>query len=221
MRVLNVLALIGIGCCAPNASAGIVLSVDLDALTTGIQSSRTYAAGEMVQANFVLELTAATRISQYSFSVRFDTSELTFMTRTETPGTIAGWSEINPALVGSGPGLLFNFDAFGPTLVGAQGPFVIASATFTAQAPTGTTGELDIEVGPFNPTAGFDGFVDDGNPPMFVPNSEIMYRAASVNAVPEPSALIPSVIALLGCLLQRARRRPVYLHHISLVGAAA
>lgn len=207
MRVLHVLGLIGFVGLAPPASAGIVLSVDLDAGSAGIQSSRAYIAGETVQANFVLELTAPTRISQYSFSVRYDAAELTVVSRSETPNNIAGWSETNPALSGSAPGLLFNFDAFGPTLVGPQGPFVVGSVTFTAHAPIGSAGELDIEVGPFNPNAGFDGFVDDGNPPMFVSNNDISYRTASVNAVPEPSLMSLGGCALVASLTLRRRSR--------------
>ncbi len=206
MRVLNVLGVIALGCYAPTASAGIVLSVDLDPLTAGIQSSRAYGAGNTVQANFVLELTAPTRISAYNFSVRFDTSELAFVSRAEAPGTIAGWSEIRLNSMGSSNGLQIEFDAQGPTLTGPQGPFVVASAIFTAVAPSGSAGELDIEVGPFNPTGGIDGFIDETFV-TFVPNDQINYQSASVNVVPEPSSMMLGMFALVCCIAYRARRQ--------------
>lgn len=193
-------------CVANPAAAGLVLSVDLDPLLPGVQSSRAYSIGETVQASFILELTAPTRISAYSFSVRYDTTELTFVTRSESAPNITGWSETNPNSAGSASGLLFNFDAFGPTLVGPRGPFVVGTTSFTAIAPSGSSGELDIEVGAFNPVAGFDGFLNDANPPQLLTPNEVSYVSASVNAVPEVSSTSAILFGCAACFVRRKRR---------------
>ena len=193
-------------CVANPAAAGLVLSVDLDPLLAGVQSSRAYSIGDTVQASFILELTAPTRISAYSFSVRYDTTELTFAARTESASSITGWSELNPNSAGSASGVLFNFDAFGPTLIGPRGPFVVGTASFTAIAPSGSSGELDIEVGAFNPVVGFDGFLNDANPPQLLTPIEVSYVSASVNAVPEASSMSVIVLGCAACFVRRKRR---------------
>ncbi len=204
MRMLCVLSLfVGGLFCATTAWGGIVLSVDLDPIAPGIQSSRSYDVGASVQASLVLEVTAPTRLAQFSYSVRYDPSALTFVSRAETPSVIPGWAEIN-ALDGSANGLLFNFDGLGPTLIGPQGPFVVASIMFTAAAPTVGPGAGLIEVGLFNPNAGVDGFAGDA-PPFIVPSSELSFRSASVT-VPEPTTACFSLFALTFCLRLRGRR---------------
>ena len=203
MRGIGLIAVL-LTCTWNTASAGIILSVDLDPDTAGVQSSLSFAPGAMVRANFILEVTAPTRITAYSFSVRFDSTELSFSSRSETSQNIPGWSELNPGSASMANGLLFNFDASsGSTLAGPQGPFVVGSATFVAIAPLGAAGDRDVEVGPFNPTAGFDGFLNDLIPPGFVPDGDITYTFASVNAIPEPSAAVLGLLGLVGCFLRR------------------
>lgn len=188
------------------ALGGVVVHVDLDPGDMGmdIMTSRAYAVGETVNVDFVLEVTEDTLLSTYVFSVFYDSTELSYVSRAETPGNIpGGWSEINPGSQGSDTNLLYLFDALGNTaLSAAQGRFVVASATFTAIAPAGDMTDVDLQVGLYNTAV--DGFLNQAFDP--IPAGQLMFPGASITAVPEPSVLTLCLLSSLGCCAIRRRK---------------
>ena len=190
--------------------ADVELLVDLDPGTPGIQAEGFYNNGDLVNADLVLNLpnvTATTPLSGYSFTVRFDTSELTFSGRSESPANAGtGWTEF---IVGGNNdlpnGLLFNFDGLAPSgsfITPPTGPFVIGNISFTAVNPTGDGTDPDIEIGFFDNVT--DGLVDDND--TLIPGSQITLGFASVSAVPEPTGAAGTILAMIaGCVFRRRR----------------
>ncbi len=117
----------------------LTVSIDLDPTTDGIQSTGDFKKGDVVTANVVMTLTGAASLSSYGYSVRFDTDEVDFVSRTETPPTgmdEADNQNFSDENAGNGApfgnfGWLRRFDAItlgnGPI---APGTFVVATLTF-------------------------------------------------------------------------------------------
>ncbi len=149
----------------------LTISIDLDPTTDGIQSTGDFKKGDVVTADVVMTLTGAASLSSYGYSVRFDTDELDFATRAETPPP--GMDEADPqnftdensgsAAPFGNYGWLRRFDAItlgnGPI---APGTFVVASLTFNVVNLGGGVNDVDIMAGRFED--GVDDFFDnDGN----------------------------------------------------------
>ena len=190
--------------------SGIVLRVDMDLLTPGIQSNVEKTAGSNVTAGLMFELTGSTSIGDYNFSVQFDTNELLFVSRSETPGTLPGLVESDNDLGRQVPlnGLLRRFDgsAFGggsgPT--GPFGPVKVGEVSFTVIAPVGGPTDNDIIAGIFEllPTP-FDQFIDNGRIDI---TSQVTFFGGSVSiAIPEPASFMLLATSLLAMF--RFRRR--------------
>lgn len=187
----------------PAVDAGVIISVDWNPSAAGIQSDVSVLAGSNVTADLVLELTGATTLSSYGFSLRFDTNELNFVSRTETPPP--GFDEIdfsNPITENAGSGFapigdygeLLRFDggAVGPGIA-APGQYIISSIMFTAVSPSGTLSDVDVLAGTFETL--FDDLFDaDGDSLLLA--GEVQFHGGSVSlqsgstAVPEPSTFM-------------------------------
>ncbi|MDZ4849120.1 MAG: PEP-CTERM sorting domain-containing protein [Pirellulaceae bacterium] len=185
-----------LACLSSNPShAGIVIRIDMDSVLPGIQSTVLALPGATITAGLWMELTSPSSISSYNFSVRYDSNELTFASRSETPGNLTGLSEIDngaaeaaPYTINGVPGMVLSrFD--GATLgngpVGPFGPVKVAEVNFTSSAIAGDLLDLDIVPGTFDTL--FNEFFDNnGN---FV-NANIQFFGGSVTAVPEPSSMM-------------------------------
>jgi len=186
--------------------SAIVLRVDMDLATPGIQSNLVTTPGSMVTTGLFMELTAPTSLAIYNFSVEFDRNELTFQSRSETPETLTGLSELDTTNGNNiSTGRLFRFDGGtfaatgGPT--GPFGPVKVGEIVFLASAPTGTGTDIDVTPGRFEPL--FDTFFD--NPGVEVTN-QVTFVGGSVSFVPEPTSM---GLVVLGCAMASfgARRR--------------
>jgi len=194
---------------APAARGAIILSVDLDPSTAGIQSNVTAVNGQSITANIVMELTGSSNLSFYQFSLGFDRSELTFNSRTESAPPGFGFVETDTRnldnLATAAPqGQLYLFGAdTGAGPVAPFAPFVVATASFTVNNPSGGLGDIDLF--PFKSiTAPFeDDFLTNGTF-VPVPNGELVFNGGSVTAIPEPSSI---GLVCIGSVLASLRRR--------------
>lgn len=188
--------------------SAIVLRVDMDPATPGIQDNIVATPGTTLTTGLFMELTAPTSLAVYNFSVQFDTNELTFQSRSETPEVLTGLSELdatNPNNISTGR--LFRFDggtfsaAGGPT--GPFGPVKVGEINFLASTPLGTATDIDVIPGLFEPS--FDSFFD--NPGAEV-TSQVTFFGGSVSlaVIPEPTSM---GLVFIGCAVASfaARRR--------------
>ena len=76
MRSLRFLYLALLCLCALGAEADVIVSIDLDRDTPGIQSVLAATPGQAINAAVVLQLTNSSNLTGYDFSVRFRTDEL-------------------------------------------------------------------------------------------------------------------------------------------------
>ncbi|MBL8808638.1 MAG: PEP-CTERM sorting domain-containing protein [Planctomycetaceae bacterium] len=203
-----------------HAQSGVILSVDWNPGAAGIQSDILTSAGSNITANLVLQLTGTTTLSSYGFSLRFDTNELNFVSRAETPPP--GFDEIdfsNPFTENAGTGFapigdygeLLRFDggAVGPG-ISAPGEFVIASLVFNAVAPGGTNTDVDVLAGTFEPL--FDDFFDSNGDSLLI-TGDVQFAGGSVSllsgpaAVPEPGSFVLLSLGAAGAFLKWRRKR--------------
>jgi hypothetical protein len=173
------------------ARAAIILSVDFDPLTPGIQSERGVATGETFSADVVMNLTEASTLSAYQFSVQFDRNEIEFVSRSETAPPGFGFFETDSSNVNNlANGLLYRFGAdSGAGPVAPAGPFVVASLTFRGLAPSGSPTDIDVRPGKFE--TGLDDFLANGTF-LPIPDSQLVFNGGSVTAsaaIPEPTSL--------------------------------
>ncbi|MDZ4851027.1 MAG: PEP-CTERM sorting domain-containing protein [Pirellulaceae bacterium] len=194
--------------------ADVIVSVDLDPVTAGIQNNLPYTVGQTVTANIVMSLTGSTALSFYQFSVGFDRNELTFVSRTESLPPGFGFVETdtrNLDNLGSNPAqaqlYLFGADT-GAGPVAPFGPFVVATATFQVNSPIGGSGDIDIF--PYkNATAPFeDDFLSNGTFAP-IPDGQLFFNGAAItpNAVPEPTSLSMLGLGLLTVSVCRRKRK--------------
>jgi hypothetical protein len=192
--------------------ADIILSVDLDPATPGIQSNGDFAPGQTITADIVMNLSGNSTLSAYQFSLRFDRNELTFVSRSETAPPGFGFFETdasngNNLATSSDQGLLYRFGAdSGAGPIAPAGPFVVASAVFTARNATGGLGDIDIAPGKFED--GLDDFLANGTF-LPIPNSQLVFNGASITpvaAIPEPTSLsLIGMTLLIGASFRRQR----------------
>jgi PEP-CTERM motif len=182
----------------------IIISVDMDAATPGIQSFMEGIPGTTITAGLWMQLTGSTSIATYNFSVEYDRSELTFQSRSETPGVLTGLSELdtsNPVDTSNGRLRRFDGGTFATGPVAPFGPVRIGEITFSTLAPTGGTGDFDITPGRFEPL--FDTFFDNAfnevtNTVTFNPGSFV------ATAIPEPTSMTLLGLAIAsGAFLRR------------------
>ncbi len=202
MSMLCVCMLGGVG------RSAIVLRVDMDLATTGIQTNLVATPGSTVTAGLFMELTAPTSLSVYNFSVEFDRNELTFQSRSESPEALTGLSELDTTNINNiSTGRLFRFDGGtfaatgGPT--GPFGPVKVGEIVFLASAPTGAATDIDLTPGRFEPL--FDTFFD--NLGIEVTNQVTFFGGSvSVANIPEPASM---GLVVIGCAVAvfGARRR--------------
>ena len=164
--------------------AGYIVSVDVDDIVAGIQSNQSFFPGATVTAGVFLELTAPSTLSSYNFTVRYDTTELSFVSRSESNFGILAELDTSNA-VNTVTGNIFRID--GGTL-GSQtspfGPTRIATLVFIATNPSGGAGDIDITPGLFE--AGQNAFFDGTGTNL---SNSVVFNGASISAVPEPSSL--------------------------------
>lgn len=164
--------------------AAVIIGVDMDSITPGVQSSRTASPGDLFTATLFM-IADASGVSSYSISVKFDTGELNL-----DPGAGAS-TEFLP------PGFTFNFSPGFATESNATGDVASFDAATLGAGPTSTMFDIgtikfkvitpltdalaDVTPGFF--TAGIDGASDNSGAspaPTFLPGS--------VNVVPEPAS---------------------------------
>jgi len=195
LRRFVLFGVISVFCVSP-ASAGIIVSMDMDPTTGAIESHRVVAVNDEFAVDIVLTLTGDTSLALYGFGVRFDTEELDFVSRTETPPSpFSEFDKTNPFVDNLGPpyepalgavpfGWLQRFD--GGTLGdGPVAPAVLRVATlrFKAVQPQGDGSNIDLIAGLFEP--GIDGFYANDYAEL-APT----FQGGSLTVVPEPSSLV-------------------------------
>jgi hypothetical protein len=184
-----------------NAFGAIIVSVDLDDATPGIQNNRIFGAGQSVTAGVFMELTSPSNLAIYNFSVRYDTSELTFVSRAESAfGVLTETDTTNP--VNTTTGTIFRIDGstFGPAQTAPFGPTRVATLVFTTTNPTGGINDIDIIAGLFQ--SADDLFFDNAFNNV---NTTVTFNGASISAVPEPGSVM--LLAAGGAGLFWFRRR--------------
>lgn len=207
------LALAGLMLCPAAAKAGVVISIDMDTNTAGIQNSLTLLPGDTnnFTVDVYMEITDATLVSYYSFGVRVDDDEMDFVSRQRFFNN--GWAQIGgnlPVLSGSGDPLLgpgnyrtvqdFSGAVFDVNDSVGAGTYLIGRITVT---PTGPLNDAFIDFSPGFYNAGVDLIADETDTPL----AGVVFNGGTLSAVPEPS----SFLALGGCVAAgvagRMRRR--------------
>lgn len=184
--------------------SAIIVSVDMDSATPGIQNTIESAPGSTITAGLFMELTGQTTIATYNFSVQYDTSELSLVSRAETPSALTGLTELdasNPNQTNNGLLLRFDGTTFGNGPAAPFGPVRIGEVVFNALNPTGGAADIDITAGRFEPA--FDLFFENN----FNEVTNVTFVGGSVTtAIPEPSSiLLLSLVGTCGAIYRRRR----------------
>lgn len=199
--------------------AAVIVSVDMDLASPGIQSTLETTPGSNVSFGLVLSLTSPTSLSAYNLSFRYDNSELTYVTgsrqefASNVPVTGGGAfsetdtaNQLSPFSIVGVPGLVLSrFDGVttgqGPT--GPFGPVLIAQASFTATAPVGNASDIDVLPGLFE--AAFNENFDNSSNLLL--GSDFVFNGGSLtlSTIPEPTSLL--LMSFAGFGLTFARRR--------------
>ena len=185
--------------------AAVLVSVDMDPLTVGIQDTLTVALNQIFSIDLVVTADAD-GLSSYGISALFDNAELTL---NGVPDAAAA-TELLPSgfTFNFGPGVssasqalgqVYTFEAatFGSGPVSSS--FVIGSISFKATAPL-TDGLLDVTPGLFN--VGVDGIFDNASGDK---GPTATFAGGKVNVVPEPAsaALLAGGMAMMLGLRRR------------------
>ena len=188
------------------APAAVLVSVDMDTVTPGIQSSITVAPAAIFSVNLVVTADAA-GVSSYGISALFDNAELTLngipdsAAATELlPAGFAFNLSVGVLSASQALGQVYTFDAatFAAGPVGTS--FIIGSISFVATAPV-TDAPLDVTPGLFN--TGFDGIFDNASGDL---GPGAIFVGGRVNVVPEPGSAA-LLLAGAGAVALRGRRR--------------
>jgi hypothetical protein len=192
-----VAALLG---CIGGAGAAVMISVDLDTATAGIQTVRTVAAGDTFTAALIMDVDAG-GVSSYSVSANFDTAELTLdgapaASYPALPGgLLAGPAPSESAALGR----VWSFTAFTLGLGPTSTSFTFGNIKFKVVTPA-TDGLVDVDTGFFNSPGIFDSMFDNLGSPV-VP----VFNTAQVNVIPEPGTIACTAVGLATILLRRRR----------------
>ncbi len=205
--VLLTLSALAIVAMTGRSEAAVTFSADFNPAEDGIQSTVDASIGDRVTIDFVFDLTDTTSLSFWNFSVLFNTDNLAFVSREETPPPGASYVESDTANVNDLPnGLLhrFGFDtAVGP--IAPFGPVKVGSATFDVIGLNTPASGFDVTVGDFD-LPGIDEFL--GNDFLPIDRSMVFFEGGSLSAVaiPEPSSMaIFGVLGVAGAY--RVRRK--------------
>lgn len=210
------------------AKATVVISIDMDPGTAGIQDSLIIPAGstDNFTVNIVGTFSNNLEVSYFSFTVRLDDQELDFISRTRN--NVAGLSPFSSgtpqvpgsgyAPMGGGPHLdIQGFDAIdfnnGSSI--PDGTYILGTLTLKPTAVDNflQTQLVDILPGLFNNPGtagtadGVDGFA--GPDFNFLDSSGFTFNGGKISAVPEPSSMVALGVIAVGGAVVRHRRRKV------------
>lgn len=199
------LMVIAAGVASPSQAA-LVVSIDFDPTTPGIQSTNStpVTVGSSITTNLFMDMTAPTTLGLYTYSVSFGNG-LSLTGRTESAfGTLAPSDNSNP--INNVTGRAFRFDGsdFNAGRTEPLGAF-IGTLTFTVLGQNNT----QILPGLFDPesTGGSDSFYNAAGLDI---SSSVLFNSGSVNvtAVPEPSTVaLVTVMGTVGVAVRRFRRK--------------
>ncbi len=182
--------------------ASIIVSVDMDLATAGIQNSATAQVGGTYTAGLFMQLTAdgnATTLGNYNYSVGFTNANLRMTARTETSfGSLNPIDNSNPINNTTGRALRFDGVDFGAGQLTPLGPVQIGTVTFDVIG----AGNSTITPGTFE--TAFDLFVA-ANGITNLTNQVVFNGGTLVTAVPEPTSVVLVGVGLVGLALGRRR----------------
>ena len=192
------------------APAALLVSVDMDTGTPGIQSSISVLPGAAFSVDLWVTVDAA-GLSSFSISSTFDTTELSLNPpggpAASQPALPGGLAPFTPPSENNGLGQVYSFNGgtFGTGPVSTS--FIFGSISFTAPTPV-TNGVDDVSVGYFN----LPGAIDDAfnNASVSVAPGTV-FTGGKVNIVPEPcsAALLILGACVSGALTRRRMRGAV------------
>ena len=198
------LSLVLIAAAATPSLGDLVIHIDMDPSTSGIQTSIVPSGN--FDVDLVIELTEfSDQLAGYSISVDFDQVELDFVSGsvTHTPPTEFPFVVGAPALQLDGTigSFAATFDDGGSLITGPT-TFVIGSLSFEPVALDLNSSDVDIVA---TIVTGFDGLSSDG---IAANNIVPVLQSGSVSAVPEPGAfLLVGLISGGTCVIRWSRRR--------------
>lgn len=215
MRIPLVACVVVLGWCYA-VPADLIVSTDMDLSLAGIQSHRDAMIGDEFGVGIWLELTDATSLAAYSFSVRYNADVLELLKREET--LPSGWFPLTPdkppVEYGAddptlGPGTYGELDRFDASTfaLGPAAPWLFQVATLTFRVNGFPTPGYPTQVLPGMFEEGIDGFLENDGIEMMPFTSQ----GGGVSVVPEPASLVlfgtalSAVLALLVCR-RRTRR---------------
>ena len=186
------------------ASAAVVVAVDMDISTPGIQAVRTVTLNEIFTVGLIMTADAA-GVSSYGVSVNFDNAELTLSgapASTELlPALFTG--NVNPGVNSESQALgqIRTFEAFTFAAGPVSSSFTIGTISFKATAPV-TDAFLDVTLGLFN--VGIDGIFNNAGGDL---GPGAVFVGGLVNVVPEPaSAALLAAGVCAGLVFPRRKR---------------
>lgn len=186
--------------------AAVIISMDMDPLTVGIQDNVTVAAAQTFSVD-LLVTADADGISSYGISALFDNSELTLNgvpdTAAATEDLPAGFTFNLSAGVSSASqamGQVYTFEAGTFGLGPVSSTFKIGTISFTATSPV-TNGAFDVTPGFFN--TGIDGIFDNAGGDK---GPTATFAGGRVNLVPEPVGGALLALGAFGFLGTRRKR---------------
>ena len=194
---------------AVSSQAGLILSIDFDPVTPGIQTTNSTPinVGGSFTANLVLQLTSPSTLNTYNYSVKFG-SGLLLTNRSESSfGTLNPIDSSNT--IDNINGFAYRFDGVDFNQLGGQTtPLTATIGTLTFQALG--TGNRTVTPGVFDSEA-----LLGGSDAFYASNvdisSTVQFAGGSINvsAVPEPTTLaLITVASAVYCSRRSMLKRP-------------